>query len=246
VEQGSHRERVMAAIRASPRPLDDDQLAVQAGISPRQRVNHVCRELRDAGTIRRRIGPAGKIVNEWPGGREQEPGHTALPEGAAAASAAAVDRGQAALPARELPAGSSREQRDAERVMLDLLARQLGQELGPARITIPSGEHVEVDGADTARSVLVECWAHQGPPKSAQRHKVLADALKLAWISATLYPRPDLILCLSDQRAAAPFQPGTRSWAARALEDLGIHVTVVTLPDDLRQRVQDAQRRQYR
>jgi hypothetical protein len=35
------------------------------------------------------------------------------------------------------------------------------------------------------------CRAHQGPPKSAQRHKVLADAFKLAWTSSTLYPRPD-------------------------------------------------------
>jgi len=130
--------------------------------------------------------------------------------------------------------------------MLDLLGTQLGQELHPATITIASGERVEVDGADAARSVLVECWAHQGPPKSAQRHKVLADAFKLAWISSTLYPRPDLVLCLSDPLAAAPFRRGGRSWAARAFQDLGISVSVVTLPEELRLRVLDAQRRQYR
>jgi hypothetical protein len=45
------------------------------------------------------------------------------------------------------------------------------------------------------------CWAHQGPPKSAQKHKVLADAFKLAWIATTVYPRPQLILCLSDPLA---------------------------------------------
>ncbi len=130
--------------------------------------------------------------------------------------------------------------------MLDLLGSQLGQDLYPATITIPSGERVEVDGADAARSVVVECWAHQGPPKSAQRHKVLADAFKLAWISSTLYPRPDLVLCLSDPLAAAPFLPGGRSWAARAFQDLGISVSVVMLPEALRQRVLEAQRRQYR
>ena len=86
---------------------------------------------------------------------------------------------------------------------------------------------------------------HQGPPKTAQRHKVPADAFKLAWISSTLYPRPDLVLCLSDPLAAAPFLPGGRSWAARAFQDLGISVSVVTLPEALRQRVLDAQRRQY-
>jgi hypothetical protein len=38
---------------------------------------------------------------------------------------------------RELPAGSSREQRDAERVMLDLLSQQLGCVLNPVRLTVP-------------------------------------------------------------------------------------------------------------
>lgn len=85
--------------------------------------------------------------------------------------------------------GRGQEQRDAERVMLDLLSQQLGRKLEPAKLTIPSGERVEVDGADLDRSILVECWAHQGPPKTAQRHKVLADAFKLTWISTTMYAR---------------------------------------------------------
>jgi hypothetical protein len=59
----SHRERVMAAIRASSRPLDDDQLAARTGISPRQAVNQICRALERAGMLRRRPGPDGKIVN---------------------------------------------------------------------------------------------------------------------------------------------------------------------------------------
>jgi hypothetical protein len=117
---------------------------------------------------------------------------------------------------------------------------------GPRRLAVPSGERVEVDGADADRSVLVECWAHQGPPKSAQRHKVLADAFKLTWVSTTMYPKPRLILCLSDPLAAAPFLPGARSWAARAFQDLGVTISVVDLPAELRQDLLQAQRRQYR
>lgn len=132
----------------------------------------------------------------------------------------------------------------------DELARvpqaELGLELNPAAITVPSGERVEVDGADVGRTVLAECWAHQGPPKSAQKHKVLADAFKLAWIATTLYPQPQLILCLSDPLAAAPFLPGARSWASRALQDHRITVSVVSLPEGLRQRLLEAQHRQYR
>lgn len=242
----SHRERVVAAIRISSQPLDDDQVAVRAGISPRQTVNQICRALERAGMVRRRPGPDGKIVNEWLGDQDREPGSNpgevseAFPVTGALASAGTVQNAGA------VPAGDSAEQRGAERVMLDLLGAQLGCELNPATITVPSGERVQVDGADAGRTVLSECWAHQGPPKSAQRHKVLADAFKLAWIATTLYPRPQLILCLSDPLAAAPFQPNARSWAARALQDLSIAVRVVSLPDDLRQRLLQAQQRQYR
>lgn len=144
------------------------------------------------------------------------------------------------------PAGSSQEQRDAERVMLDLAGVQLGVQLEPATITVPSGAWVEVDGADAGRTVLVECWAHQGAPKPAQRHKVLSDVLKLTWIATTIYPRPRLVLCMSDPRAAAPFQPTARSWAARALQDLGVTILVVVLPDEVRELIEAAQQRQYR
>jgi hypothetical protein len=146
----------------------------------------------------------------------------------------------------EPPPGSSHEQRAAERVMLDLLGRRLGVDLEPGVLTVPSGARVELDGTDPARSLLVECWAHIGPPKSAQKHKVHSDALKLTWISQTLYPRPRLVLCFADREAAAHFLPSSRSWAARALQDLGIAVEIVELPHDLREQLKAAQRRQYR
>jgi hypothetical protein len=61
-----------------------------------------------------------------------------------------------------------------------------------------------------------------------------------------MYPKPRLILCLSDPLAAAPFLPGARSWAARAFQDLGVTICVVDLPAGLRQDLLQAQRRQYR
>jgi hypothetical protein len=130
--------------------------------------------------------------------------------------------------------------------MLDVLGEQLKVILEPAVITVPSRARVEVDGADEDRTVLVECWAHQGPPKSAQRHKVLSDAFKLTWISSTIYPRPRLYLCLSDILAARPFMPTAKSWAAQALKDLDVTVVVVDLPAELRETIKQAQQRQYR
>jgi hypothetical protein len=242
----SHRDRISEAMRISSRPLDDDQLADRTGISPRQRVNQICRELERAGVVRRRSGSDGKIVNEWLGNQDPQADCIVTAADAGAAQTPVFADGSVVQPDHELPPGSSREQRDAERVMLDLLGQQLGRELNPAKLAVPSGERVEVDGADADRSILVECWAHQGPPKSAQRHKVLADAFKLTWISTTMHPRPRLILCLSDPLAAAPFMPSARSWAARAFQDLDVTISVVDLPAELRQDVLQAQRRQYR
>jgi len=209
-----NRERILAELRIASRPLDDDELARRTGISPRQTVNGICRDLEKAGVLRRRSGPDGKLVNEL--ARDPETRAAGL------------------------------EQQAAERTMLDLLGQQLGIRLDPARIAVPGGAQVEIDGADGARTVLVECWPHLGPPRSAQRHKVLADALKLAWISRTISPVPRLILCLADPLAAAPFLPDGRSWAAHALHDLGIGIRLVDLPGSVRQELLHAQRRQYR
>lgn len=244
--QPTHRERILDVLRGSSLPLDDDQLARRTGIDPRQTVNQICRALEGAGILRRYVGPDGKLVNQLIGADTVDiatdhppvaakPGGP--PEGPATLDRAEGHRG---------PPGSSAEQRDAERVMLDLLAAEVGHELEPARLTVPSGARVEVDGADADRRILVECWAHQGPPKAAQRHKMLADAFKLTWIATTIRPRPKLILCLSDELAAAPFLPTSRSWAAQALQDLGIVVAVVHIPDDVRLRIEKAQKRQYR
>jgi hypothetical protein len=55
--------------------LDDDQLAQQLGIEPRQTVNQVCRRLEAQGLLVRERGPAGKIVNRL-AGSSQTPART--------------------------------------------------------------------------------------------------------------------------------------------------------------------------
>jgi hypothetical protein len=123
-------------------------------------------------------------VNEWLGNQDPRPDSVLAADDADVSRTSVLTDHSAVQPDHELPPCSSREQRDAERVMPDLLSQQLGRKLNPAKLAVPSGERVEVDGADADRSILAECWAHQGPPKSAQ----LADAFKLTLISATMYP----------------------------------------------------------
>jgi hypothetical protein len=85
----------------------------------------------------------------------------------------------------------------------------------------------------------------QGPPKSAQKAKVLTDAFKLSFAATLLPRRPRLLLLFSDPEAAAPFR-SPRTWSAAAIRQAGIEVTVVTLPEEERAKLRDAQRRQYR
>jgi hypothetical protein len=222
------RERVLEALRLATHPWDDDELSGRLGIHPRQTVNQAARKLEREGLIRRVSGPDEKLVN-------------VLADDAGVSTPVVVERPQLHQP----PPGDSGEQRAAERLMLDALGRDLGGLiLQPARIHV-GDVNVEVDGADAERNVLVECWAHQGIVKPAQKHKVLGDALKLTWVASQLPLCPRLILCLSDLVAAAPFTTA-QSWAAAAFRDLGIEVHVVTLDDETRQRVQNAQSRQYR
>ncbi|BCJ77003.1 hypothetical protein CS0771_65470 [Catellatospora sp. IY07-71] len=241
----SNRQRILDALHQGARPLDDDQLSDATQIFPRQQVNQICRALEREGVIRRHPGPHQKLVNVLIQPAAVKVSARVLQPPTSVSDSKGQSTGATADPTA-FPPGHSQEQRDAEQVMLELLGQQLGVALAPTRIIVAAGTRVEVDGADADRRVLVECWAHQGPPKVAQRHKVLADTLKLTWIATKIQPRPQLYLCLSDPLAAKPFLPTSKSWAAQALLDLGVTIAVVDLPADTRDKVRAAQQRQYR
>jgi hypothetical protein len=69
-------------------------------------------------------------------------------------------------------------QRRAETFIITEIGRRLGVGLQKTRFKV-EGCSVEIDGVSAERSVLCEAWAHQGVPKSAQKAKVMTDALKL-------------------------------------------------------------------
>ncbi len=141
--------------------------------------------------------------------------------------------------------GDSQEQRAAEAVLLGQLGTRLQLRLAGHRFGDEDGLRAEVDGFSESPAVLVEVWAHIGVPKSAQKHKVLADALKLVWIDRRyLGGQSRKIILFADAAAVAHFQG--RSWMAVALHDLAIELLLEELPADVRERVLAAQQRQYR
>jgi hypothetical protein len=58
----TNTDRLIETLRDWP-GLNDDQLARQADIRPRQQVNQICRRLAESGKVHRAIGVDGKITN---------------------------------------------------------------------------------------------------------------------------------------------------------------------------------------
>ncbi|MDE2104564.1 MAG: hypothetical protein KGL39_45435 [Patescibacteria group bacterium] len=143
----------------------------------------------------------------------------------------------------EHPRSSSLEQYDAELVAITLLSKELGIVLAPAKLSLDDDTRtlVHVDGFHEGPPAhIVEVFAHQGPLKPGQRHKVMSDVLKLVAIGGR-YPRAKLLLVLTDTLAAADAR---RGWRGAAAKSLGVEVRTVTLPDDVAAAVRAAQQRQ--
>jgi len=61
-DQPTLKARILALLKTTTTPLDDDEIAERLGVYPRQTVNRMCREFADTGEIER-VNEAGfKIV----------------------------------------------------------------------------------------------------------------------------------------------------------------------------------------
>jgi hypothetical protein len=147
------------------------------------------------------------------------------------------------LPSTESP-GDSKEQRDAEEMLLCQLHNQLGFKLTKRCIPLPDGGRLEIDGVSDSPRAFCEAWAHQGSPKSAQKNKVMADALKMIYATKLTNEAARKILLFGDEQAALFFKG--KSWMAQALRHFGIEVVVGQLPEQTKELIRRAQERQFR
>ena len=240
----TNRDLIFQAIASSIEPLDDDEVSRRAGISPRQTVNILCRSLEAEGVLRRIPGPRGKIVNQLVGAPPLA-GRPASDAKRLPVRSDDLDVEPLASVPMDTAAGDSHEQRLAEGHMLIALGTRLGVPLAPRRLFHPSGARVEIDGADIDLTVLVECWAHQGAAKVAQKNKLVVDATKLNWIAKSLEPAPQrLILCVSDPAAVGHLIGA--SWQAQAIRELGVEIEIVSLDPSVVATLNAAQQRKVR
>jgi hypothetical protein len=145
---------------------------------------------------------------------------------------------------QELSPGDSQVQRDAEIAMVAWLGSELGCELAPKRLTLSNGSRVELDAFSNEPLVICEAWAHQGPPKSAQKYKIMNDAMKLLAVRRVVGENARAILLFADDVAASHFRRQT--WQAAALTESHVEIIVAKIPDGLREEIRAAQTRQFR
>lgn len=146
--------------------------------------------------------------------------------------------------AREPHPGHSEEQQEAEHLLVAGLGEKCGVPLERKRLIFGNRGWLELDGVCDDPPIFCEAWAHQGPPKAAQKNKVMSDAFKLMLASRLTGKKARLIMAFGDSEAASHFQG--ESWMAEALRSSGIEIMVLSLPDDVRERIRSAQNRQYR
>jgi len=134
-------------------------------------------------------------------------------------------------------------QREAERIAIAALAALDDVPLAPKRLELTEGVSVDVDGFhEGPPAVLVEAFAHYGRLRSAQRHKLMSDALMLATLCKKRFDaNARLILLLTDPTAKKDLE---RGWRGQALEAFGIKLRVVALPEDVARRLRGAQEKQ--
>lgn len=91
------------------------------------------------------------------------------------------------------------------------------------------GAKMEIDGVDADETVFVEAFAHLGLFKSGQRRKIATDILKFVALRAD---RPDarFILAFADEKAEA----SVVGWLRAVVEQHGIEMIVVELPEELK------------
>lgn len=140
--------------------------------------------------------------------------------------------------------GHSTEQQETEKWLISHFSKKLGATLTRRRFPLGEGSWVEIDGFCESPLILCEAWAHIGPPKGAQKYKVMTDAFKLLFVSALVKGVGRRILLFGDREAASHFQG--KSWMAECLSKHDIAIEIMPLPPELRMKVLRAQERQYR
>jgi len=225
----THKDDVLAFLVSHPESSHRD-IVENLNIQPPQQVHNLLNSLMKDGYINRRMNEG---VFKY---------HVLTPDSINRHSTQASSNKPKAI-AKKQP-GISQEQQEAEKWLIDRLSKQLGVCLAKKRLYPIGKSWLELDGYSKNPLIVCEAWAHIGLPKSAQKNKVMADALKLLYVKDFLKENGRCILLFGDEQAASHFQHN--SWNAKCLESHRIEVKIIRFTPEWKNRVLKAQERQKR
>lgn len=225
----THKDDVLAFLFSHPES-SHRQIVDNLNIHPPQQVYNILKNLRMGGYINRKVNKG--VFKYYVAGSDSVNRHS---------TQASSVRSKAIA---EMKPGMSQEQQEAERWLIDCLSKQLGVCLAKKRLNPIGKSWLELDGYSENPLIVCEAWAHVGPPKPAQKNKVMADALKLLYVKDFLQQNGRYILLFGDAQAASHFQHN--SWNAKCLESYGIEVKIIRFTPERKDRLLKAQGRQKR
>ncbi|NQT56427.1 MAG: MarR family transcriptional regulator [Desulfobacteraceae bacterium] len=225
----THKDDVLAFLQNHP-GSSQRQIVESLNISPPQQVYNILKSLMENRLIHRKKNQGAFNYSMLAPGSRSQPSKPTIPT-----------KTKAVVKIRP---GVSREQQEAENWLIDRLSRHLSVRLAKKRLYTVGRSWLELDGYSKNPLIICEAWAHIGPPKSAQKNKVMADALKLLYVKDFLKENGRCILLFGDEQAASHFQHN--SWNAKCLESQGIEVKVMKFTPEWHNMVLEAQSRQKR
>jgi hypothetical protein len=117
-----------------------------------------------------------------------------------------------------------------------ILGERLGEVLTET-VVVYHGAKMKVDGVNSDETVFVEAFAHVGGFKSGQRRKIATDALKFVALQGD---RPEARFILAFVDVAA--EVSVVGWLRTVIDVRGIELTVVDVPDHLKEKLVSTQR----
>ncbi|MFC2119890.1 hypothetical protein ACFLQ4_02345 [Bacteroidota bacterium] len=141
------------------------------------------------------------------------------------------------------PSASS-EQQLAHKEILALLNQTHNLNLSSKKILIDD-TLFQIDGYSEEPLILCEIYSRIGKMKVAQHNKIAKDILKMLLIEKMEGKQYRKIISFADEEAAQPFLK-SEAWYSKLKENFNIEIIIVHIPDELRNNLIQAQKRQYR
>jgi hypothetical protein len=141
------------------------------------------------------------------------------------------------------PSDSS-EQQLAHNEILSLINKKYNLSLVSKKLIV-SEVLFQVDGYSEDPPIFCEIYSRIGSMKVAHYNKISKDILKMLLIEKLTGKQFRKIVAFADEETASPFMGG-ESWYAKLKEVFGIEVIIIQIPEELRNSILQAQKRQYR